>query len=106
MALARRTEGYKTEASAQLSSPAADVGVLESKRSQECVGLGSLVFLHSHGFTIRERHALQRKVGELIFRSSLKAPQFQARSSAFPEQRKAVRRPAGRISFPVFQVAL
>src|SRR6202795_2000847 len=100
MAIARRTEGYKTEESTQLSSPAADVCVLESKRSQECVGSSSLVFLHSRGFPIRERHALQRKVGELIFRSSPKAPQFQVLSSAFPKRRNASL-PAGRISFAV-----
>src|SRR6202161_3734964 len=105
MAIAPLTKAYKPKASAQLISPAADVGVLESKRSQQCVGSSSLVFSHSHGFPIRERRALQRKVGELIFRSSPKAPQFQARSSAFPEQRNAVR-PAGRISFPVFRVSL
>jgi integrase/recombinase XerD len=36
--LLEEPKANKAEASAQLSSPAADVGVLESKRSQECVG--------------------------------------------------------------------
>jgi integrase len=91
--------------SAQLSSPAADAGVLESERSQECVGLSSHVSAHSHECPIRERHSLLRRVGELTFRSSPKALQLQVPSSAFPEQRNAVR-PAGRISFPVLRVAL